>query len=101
MRFLVSYSGSPADSTIEKLFDWAAAEGLIDNVILKQFVTLLAKDKNVSVLDSVSFLHGKQLLQKFTRVSLRYKIKTKLNKKETKKPYRLGLQTYETKNFIK
>lgn len=62
MRFLVSYSGSPADSTIEKLFDWAAAEGLIDNVILKQFVTLLAKDKNVSVLDSVPFLHGKQLL---------------------------------------
>ena len=30
MRFLVSYYGSPADSTIEKLFDWAAAEGLID-----------------------------------------------------------------------
>lgn len=30
MRFLVSYSGSPADITIEKRFDWAAAEGLID-----------------------------------------------------------------------
>ena len=30
MRFLGSYSGSPADSTFEKLFDWAAAEGLID-----------------------------------------------------------------------
>ena len=26
----MSYFGSPADSTTEKLFDWAAAEGLID-----------------------------------------------------------------------
>lgn len=62
MRFLVSYTGSPADSTIEKRSDWAAAEGLINMGFLKQFVTLLAKDKNVSVLDSVPFLHGKQLL---------------------------------------
>ena len=95
MRFLVSYSGSPADSTIEKLFDWAAAEGLIDNVILKQFVTLLAKDKNVSVLFSVPFLHGKQLLQKFTRVSLRYKIKTKQN--GTKKPADWGYKPMKQK----
>ena len=69
-------------------------------MILKQFVTLLAKDKNVSVLDSVPFLHGKQLLQKFTRVSLRYKTKTKQN--GTKKPQcRLGLQAYETKIVVR
>ena len=70
-------------------------------MILKQLSTLLvmAKDKNVSGLLSVPFLHGKQLLQKFTRVSLRYKIKTKQN--GTKKPADWGYKPYETKNFIK
>ena len=61
----------------------------------------MAKDKNVSVLLSVPFLHGKQLLQKFTRVSLRYEIKTKQNRKGTKKPADWGYKPYETKNFIK
>lgn len=69
-------------------------------MILKQFVTLLAKDKNVSVLFSVPFLHGKQLLQKFTRVSLRYKIKTKQNKKGTKKPAGWGYKPMKQKTSL-
>jgi len=60
----------------------------------------LAKDKNVSVLDSVLFLHGKQLLQKFTRVSLRYKIKAKQTKEELKKPADWGYKPMKQKTSL-